>query len=100
MNPEVIIKGFVIAGTHSGSGKTTISMGIIAALVKRGLSVATFKVGPDFIDPGYHTRISGNNCRNLDGWMLSKDYNLELFKRETRKRDIAVVEGDAGVGTS
>jgi len=94
---EVIIKGVVIAGTKSGSGKTTLSLGIMAALAKRGFGVAPFKVGPDFIDPGHHRRITGMTCRNLDGWMLSKEYNLENFERNTQDSDMAVVEGVMGL---
>ena len=94
---EEIIKGVVIAGTKSGSGKTTLSLGIMAALVKRGMGVAPFKVGPDFIDPGHHSRITGGASRNLDGWMLSKNYNLACFERNTRDNDIAVVEGVMGL---
>ncbi|MEE4264048.1 MAG: cobyrinate a,c-diamide synthase [Desulfobacteraceae bacterium] len=94
---EVIIKGVVIAGTKSGSGKTTISLGIMAALAKRGMGVAPFKVGPDFIDPGHHSRITGVTSRNLDGWMLSKEYNLENFERNTNGSDLAVVEGVMGL---
>ena len=69
----------------------------MAALVKRGLTVAPFKVGPDFIDPGHHSRITGKISRNLDGWMLSRDYNLKNFERNTSDSDIAVVEGVMGL---
>ena len=69
----------------------------MAALARRGLGVAPFKVGPDFIDPGHHSRITGITSRNLDGWMLSKDYNLESFERNTRDSDMAVVEGVMGL---
>jgi len=69
----------------------------MAALVKRGSGVAPFKVGPDFIDPGHHSRITGKTSRNLDGWMLSKDYNLENFEKNTRDSDMAVVEGVMGL---
>ena len=69
----------------------------MAALVKRGSGVAPFKVGPDFIDPGHHSRITGKTSRNLDGWMLSKDYNLESFEKNTRESDMAVVEGVMGL---
>ncbi|MGB5747248.1 MAG: cobyrinate a,c-diamide synthase [Desulfobacterales bacterium] len=94
---EVTIKGVVIAGTKSGSGKTTISLGIMAAMARRGLGVAPFKVGPDFIDPGHHSRITGKTSRNLDGWMLSKDYNLKSFEKNTQDSDMAVIEGVMGL---
>jgi len=97
VNGEGVIKGLVIAGTKSGSGKTTVTLGLLAALAKRGLSVAPFKVGPDFIDPGHHTRITGRVSRNLDGWMLSKTRNIECFRRYTTHADIAVVEGVMGL---
>lgn len=91
------IKGIVIAGTQSGSGKTTISLAILAALKRRGFRVASFKVGPDFIDPGHHTRITGTPCRNLDGWMLPKAYNQETFSRHILSADRVVVEGVMGL---
>lgn len=69
----------------------------MAALAKRGLKVAPFKVGPDFIDPGHHSRISGVACRNLDGWMLPQKFNLDTFAKCTRDADIAVVEGVMGL---
>lgn len=91
------IKAFVIAGTHSGCGKTTLALAFMAALAARGYRVAPFKVGPDFIDPGHHTRITGRSSRNLDGWMLSKAYNQSCFETNTRQADVAVVEGVMGL---
>jgi cobyrinic acid a,c-diamide synthase len=88
---------FLVAGTHSGCGKTTIALGLLAALSARGLRVQPFKVGPDFIDPGLHTQIAGAKSRNLDGWMLSREYNRELFGRLGSECDVAVVEGVMGL---
>ena len=69
----------------------------MAALTARGYTVAPFKVGPDFIDPGHHSRITGQASRNLDGWMLSQTYNVDAFARHSAGSDIAVVEGVMGL---
>ena len=88
---------FLIGGTHSGCGKTTISLALMAAFKARGLRVQPFKVGPDFIDPGFHTQITGLDSRNLDGWMLDRDYNQALFHRLLDHVDLAIVEGVMGL---
>jgi len=67
------------------------------ALGRRGYKIAPFKVGPDFIDPGHHSRITGRTSRNLDGWMLSKDYNRQCVVSHARGADIIVVEGVMGL---
>ena len=91
------IPRIVIAGTHSGCGKTTIASGIMAALVARGLVVQPFKVGPDFIDPSHHTRICGRASRNLDPYMMGEGGCKETFVRASAGADIAVIEGVMGM---
>jgi cobyrinic acid a,c-diamide synthase len=93
----VDISRIVVAGTTSGVGKTTISMGIMYSLRKRGLKVQPFKVGPDFIDPSYHTLVTGRQSRNLDMWMMGKKGFLDCFVNASYGADIAVIEGVMGL---
>ncbi len=87
----------VIAGTSSGVGKTSLTLGIVRALSRRGLRVQPFKVGPDFLDPTYLTRAAGRTCYNLDGWMCGRQHVEQLFIRACQEADIAVVEGVMGM---
>ncbi len=87
----------VVAGTHSGAGKTTIASGLMAALVNRGLRVAPFKVGPDFIDPSYHALATGRPGRNLDAFLSGPELVGPLFAHGVRGADVAVVEGVMGL---
>lgn len=91
------MKAIVIAAPHSGSGKTTITLGILELLKRRGLVVAPFKVGPDFIDTGYHRAVTGRQSINLDGWMCPPQFVRETFSRNTRGVDVAVIEGVMGL---
>ncbi|MBN1106745.1 MAG: cobyrinate a,c-diamide synthase [Deltaproteobacteria bacterium] len=86
-----------IAGTHSDCGKTTVSLGIMAALVRRGLKVQAFKIGPDFIDPGHHRRITGRDSHNLDSWVMDRGRNRQILSRNLLDADVAVLEGVMGL---
>jgi cobyrinic acid a,c-diamide synthase len=74
------MKGFLVAGTASGVGKTTVILAIIAALRRRGYRGQPFKGGPDFLDTGHHPRISGRRARNLDTWMLRAEANRDVLR--------------------
>jgi cobyrinic acid a,c-diamide synthase len=87
----------VVSGTHSGVGKTTIATGLMAALARSGSRVGAAKVGPDFIDPGYHSLAIGRPSRNLDLWMSGSDTVLGLAARAGADVDVLVVEGVMGL---
>ncbi|NLA38258.1 MAG: cobyrinate a,c-diamide synthase, partial [Methanomicrobiales archaeon] len=91
------IPRIVVAGTHSGCGKTTLASGLMAALTARGFAVQPFKVGPDFIDPTHHSAICGRISRNLDPFMMGEEGVRETFLSATTGADIAVVEGAMGL---
>ena len=94
---QIDIPRLVIAGTHSGVGKTTIATALMAALTRRGMRVQPLKVGPDFIDPSFHHAATGRISRNLAGWMIPRASNLEIFARACEDADIAIVEGVMGL---
>ncbi len=89
----------VLAGAHSGVGKTSISAGLMAALTKKGLAVQPYKVGPDYIDPAFHTFVTGRQSRNLDSWMLSEATVRSLFLAQAPAptEGLSVVEGVMGL---
>ena len=87
----------VVAGTRSGAGKTTIASGLMAAFTQRGWRVASAKVGPDFIDPGYHAVATGRPARNLDPWMCGMDLMGPLAAKAAEGADLLVVEGVMGL---
>lgn len=87
----------MIAGTNSGVGKTTISLSIISALVKRGLTVQPFKVGPDYIDPIYHSQLACNQSINLDTFLTSKEVVQENYLKYSQGKQISIIEGVMGL---
>nr|WP_053759578.1 cobyrinate a,c-diamide synthase [Streptomyces sp. AS58] len=87
----------VVAAPSSGSGKTTVATGLMAAWARRGLSVSPHKVGPDYIDPGYHALATGRTGRNLDAYLCGPELVGPLFLHGARGCDIAVVEGVMGL---
>ncbi len=89
--------GFCLAATHSGSGKTTITLALLRALKRRGRKVQPFKCGPDYIDPGFHQQAAGCESINLDTWMMTEGGVRESFVRACSGREIAVVEGVMGL---
>jgi cobyrinic acid a,c-diamide synthase len=91
------IPAFLVGGTTSGSGKTTITLGILATLRQRGFKVQPFKCGPDFIDPTLHTMVTGNISRNLDLQMAGPSYCRDSFLRNIDGMDVAVIEGVMGL---
>ena len=88
---------FLISAAHKSSGKTTLSLGLAAALRGRGLAVQTFKKGPDYIDPIWLGLAGGRPCRNLDFYMQPHDELVDAFARHGANADVALVEGNKGL---
>lgn len=90
-------RAFLVAGTRSGCGKTSVSLGLMAAMAESGIRVQPYKGGPDFIDPGHHEAVTGVPSHNLDGWMLGEKTVQELFARHLLGKEVGVVEGAMGL---
>jgi len=97
MPAERPMSRFLISAAHKSSGKTTVSIGLSAALTARGLKVQPFKKGPDYIDPMWLSAATGRGCRNLDFYLMRREEIQTMFARHTQDADIALVEGDKGL---
>jgi len=91
------MSSFYISAAHKSSGKTTLSIGLAAALKRQGLSIQTFKKGPDYIDPIWLSQASGNPCQNLDFFTSSHDFILNQFYQHGHAKDMVLVEGNMGL---
>ncbi len=89
--------GIIIAGTHSATGKTTVTMGLLRAFKNQGIRVAAAKVGPDYIDPAFHRIASGNDCYNIDLWAMRNSTVDGILHHLQCQSDIVVIEGAMGL---
>jgi cobyrinic acid a,c-diamide synthase len=90
-------RGLIITAPHSGAGKTTITLAILAALKRRGLKVRAAKAGPDYIDPAFHLAVTGRPSVNLDSWAMPKELLDGLAAQSAADADIFVIEGVMGL---
>lgn len=91
------MRGVIVAGTNSGCGKTTVTIGLMALLQEAGYKVAPFKTGPDYIDPAFHAKVTGSPSYNLDSFLLSTEMIKHLYVKHSKNKDISVIEGVMGL---
>jgi cobyrinic acid a,c-diamide synthase len=97
MMNKIDTNAFLIAAPKSNSGKTMITLGLMQALVNRGLKVQPFKCGPDYIDPMHHTKIAGQPSYNLDMWMTDEEHVQQTFTQHAAKANVSIAEGVMGL---
>ena len=97
MTTTTVLPRVLVAAPGSGHGKTTVATGLMAALAARGVAVSGHKVGPDYIDPGYHALACGRPARNLDPFLVGEDLVVPLLLHGAAGADVAVVEGVMGL---
>jgi len=97
MTDKHTIPRIVIAAPHGRSGKTTVTLGLLGAYTKKGINAQPFKKGPDYIDPSWHTKVTGNLCRNLDCYMMDDKTLKESFIKGSQKSALSIIEGAMGL---
>ena len=97
MNSCHNIPRVVIGAVSSGCGKTTVVAGLLSALRQMGIRVQSYKIGPDYIDPGYHRLASGRPSHNIDTWLLSRETMINTFINTARDAELSVIEGVMGL---
>lgn len=90
-------RGLIIAAPHSGAGKTTVTLALLAALARRGDVVRAAKTGPDYIDPAFHSAVTGSTGVNLDSWAMPGTLLDALASQAARGADVLVIEGVVGL---
>ena len=90
-------RGLIIAATHSGCGKTTVTLALLAALKRRGIAVRAAKAGPDYIDPAFHAAATEAPSVNLDSWAMTPNVLDALAARQTEGAELLVIEGVMGL---
>lgn len=92
-----MVKGLMVAAPRSGSGKTTVTLGLLRVLARRGIKISSFKCGPDYIDPAFHKVATGRSCYNLDSWTMSEQVLSSNFKHGSYGADFVITEGSMGL---
>src|SRR5215469_1360403 len=90
-------RGLIVGAVRSGSGKTTVTLGLLAAFRRRGIAVRAGKAGPDYIDPAFHAAASGAASLNLDSWAMPPDLVDALAGEAARSAELVVIEGVMGL---
>src|SRR5262245_57669634 len=96
-HPIRLPPGLIIAAPRSGSGKTTVTLGVLRALARRGTAVQAFKCGPDYIDPAFHQAAAGRSSFNIDSWAMRKSTAVALLAAGSRSADLVVAEALMGL---